>query len=1822
MPEIKKFNLPEAGMRMTKEFEGFSPNVYEDVPGQRAVGYGFSLNDSVVRQLLPDEVRKEDRPLTVKEADEIFPALYERARQDAIKYIGEQKFNDLDDEKQNILTDMAYNLGLPRLSGFKKMRAAILKSDFDEASSELVRSKWFNDVGRRGEHHAQRMKGIPPPDAPRRNRQVENAVSRQQERLKALGFDPGEIDGVYGPKTKEAVQKFQQSRDLKQDGIIGENTIKALFEGAKALNPFQVKEAAADEIGNSNFDNAYAQYSRKYGINPNPDDPRHFYDYRKLYEETGSIQPDESGHLPSKYKLPGHPRTFVNGINTITGEPARNQFSDEDKAMIPENPRPGENIFGLPQEDPEDDPNTSQLLQNFADEQVKKKVDDHLQKMAEETLARGGVSQDFTRKVDAVTTGLEKALIVDKGIMSFVASTPSALGGLVREFGEKMEENPSFWEFALNPIRGLSQNLSAELAKNIEFDERIRDSGINLTEANQRFLESKNLTGQEYQGIDRVLFDLGSGVGSMGAAIGVAVVANSPYAGGALYDALQRGNLYNEARSKGVAVKESSIRAAIGGHLEGSLEGLGLNFLLKRYGGRIANIMIRSGEEFLQEFSQQIAEDTVADWRNVKGPEMIKRAGYAGLIGFMVGGPTSVALDIMERNGVIQEFEDMGLSVEQAKRAATELLIAQRRGLSDLINEKIMPDIMTTLASESGEVGPSEKPEQTPEQPQPEIVPDPKDPEKFLLKQGDKVLVRDENKERLEKMRDDLIKQDEAQAAEVTPPTPKEILQQSKDRKTGLTNLAVEFAEQNKDRKEEAIAALEKTRDEAKARADEIKAKETTTDAEDQEGFDLGQTQQFYNEAIQTLKGEIDPDNIAKLKKKLKGEEGFVTNEEASLLNQYSKKEDPSPEKERFINQLPNNERTEEAEKEFDKIKNDDESAVAPPEEPPVNPPTAEATDPEEERPKSSKEKRQIEKSTGVKKLVDNIVQREDVALRQKIRSEARGAKAGFAAGKRLIREQNKIKNQTNRYVRAILALSERNMDPEYKEQIDDILGKLDLKRRAAKTLKRRESMRQFVERQRLSGEEIYIPPEQLDLLDRTSLNDITLEKLKDIYDTIKQIAHLGINKQKLLFRKQERDLNEVAERIVGRVVETTQADLDIPDKVLTITERRRLDKKGKVKTPFSLLVEPIKSGLSKFYSSLRKVEFVSRTLDGFKGGPTQEFIIQPIQDAASNYATKIAEIYGKLRESARPISKDLKSIVRDIHSVEGVQLTKAEAMAVYANSKSPINYEMGLIRGYNWSPQLVDKIIGILSEKEKKFVDDMMTLVQSLHPETKRVGQRLTGKRVGEREGYWPKVTDKELSDLAVLREAEKDLFQSVMKVTFVERGFIKDIGRVPEPVSLDFFGVLFNHINKVTHFNTHVLAVRDVQKTLNHPKVRQAIKQSMGDDIFSEYQLWLREVANPKSVPVNNFDKWVGYLKRNTTSFVLGMKVSVSLKQFGSITQTINEIGLKDTAKGLKEFYSNPFKATKFIYENSPQMKFREQTFDREVKEWIQSANARQILKGDKSLEHMFYWMIKTVDKMATLPSWLAAYNKNFEATGDHLASVNFADGVARRTQPSGSAKDIAGIMRGPNIQKIFTMFYTHFSNTFNQLADITDRIKFGKDDPFIKARDALVSLFWVLLAPTFYASVVTKHRLPTKEEFAKEVISYGSASVPLVRDIVSGILNPRFEVEVSPVFGLPTSLVKIATSNRTQTKLKNVSNVIGYFTGLPTSQAWVTTTGLMDLLNGKTSDLRRLIMSEFQLGTGGQREVPALPRFNSRNRRSFRKSSRLRRRAGALR
>ena len=67
------------------------------------------------------------------------------------------------------------------------------------------------------------------------------AVKELQRLLTQCGYGCGNIDGIFGPKTEEAVKNFQRDHGLEADGIAGEKTQDELaFEAAIDRSPDSV----------------------------------------------------------------------------------------------------------------------------------------------------------------------------------------------------------------------------------------------------------------------------------------------------------------------------------------------------------------------------------------------------------------------------------------------------------------------------------------------------------------------------------------------------------------------------------------------------------------------------------------------------------------------------------------------------------------------------------------------------------------------------------------------------------------------------------------------------------------------------------------------------------------------------------------------------------------------------------------------------------------------------------------------------------------------------------------------------------------------------------------------------------------------------------------------------------------------------------------------------------------------------------------------------------------------------------------------------------------------------------------------------------------------------------------------------------------------------------------------------------------------------------------------------------------------------------------------------------------------------------------------
>jgi lysozyme len=125
-----------------KESEGLRLNLYLDTTENWSIGYGRNLRTNGI---------SEAEANIMLEAD-----LYHASGQ--YLRLPWSKVKTLNENRRRVIVEMIFNMGLSGVLKFKKMWAAIAKSDFDRAAIEMLDSKWSKQVGNRAVRMADEMR--------------------------------------------------------------------------------------------------------------------------------------------------------------------------------------------------------------------------------------------------------------------------------------------------------------------------------------------------------------------------------------------------------------------------------------------------------------------------------------------------------------------------------------------------------------------------------------------------------------------------------------------------------------------------------------------------------------------------------------------------------------------------------------------------------------------------------------------------------------------------------------------------------------------------------------------------------------------------------------------------------------------------------------------------------------------------------------------------------------------------------------------------------------------------------------------------------------------------------------------------------------------------------------------------------------------------------------------------------------------------------------------------------------------------------------------------------------------------------------------------------------------------------------------------------------------------------------------------------------------------------------------------------------------------------------------------------------------------------
>ena len=133
--------------------EGVKYEIYNDHLGYATFGVGHLVIESD-----PEYGMDIGTPVSESRVIEAFEQDCENVLSDCnILY---EDFDDLPSEAQQVIANMMFNMGRPRLSGFKGMKRGVDARDWNAAADEMIDSAWNRQVPKRAKRLVRRIRAL------------------------------------------------------------------------------------------------------------------------------------------------------------------------------------------------------------------------------------------------------------------------------------------------------------------------------------------------------------------------------------------------------------------------------------------------------------------------------------------------------------------------------------------------------------------------------------------------------------------------------------------------------------------------------------------------------------------------------------------------------------------------------------------------------------------------------------------------------------------------------------------------------------------------------------------------------------------------------------------------------------------------------------------------------------------------------------------------------------------------------------------------------------------------------------------------------------------------------------------------------------------------------------------------------------------------------------------------------------------------------------------------------------------------------------------------------------------------------------------------------------------------------------------------------------------------------------------------------------------------------------------------------------------------------------------------------------------------------
>lgn len=764
-------------------------------------------------------------------------------------------------------------------------------------------------------------------------------------------------------------------------------------------------------------------------------------------------------------------------------------------------------------------------------------------------------------------------------------------------------------------------------------------------------------------------------------------------------------------------------------------------------------------------------------------------------------------------------------------------------------------------------------------------------------------------------------------------------------------------------------------------------------------------------------------------------------------------------------------------------------------------------------------------------------------------------------------------------------------VDIAFREQIEALLEDVELRPLSLKETDRRKSAYRFVQEMEAEGMAHNLDSEYIDRISRTSWREMTVEEMRGLADTVRQLEHLGRLKNRLLSNQAKRSYQEVRDELAGVLEASAKAQ----------------GRKAKVRREAATRWEKSAQWLSGVWWGHLKISTIARIFDdGKDNGAFFRHFILPLKQAADREATMTAEAAEKLYAVLQPLAKHtgrLKGMLERKRDYQGLgRLTREQLFAVALNMGNAGNLQR-LLDGSGWHLADVERAVSTLTAEEWHAVQGVWDLLESYRPQIAALERRMTGVEpdwvearpfkimsadgveVELRGGYYPAKYDLEADGAAEKNEASTEALAqagaaglaAATRRTFTKQRADQVKGR-PLRLSLN---VAYDAFNEIIHDLTHREAIADANRLLNSHTLDTLIRQHYGAAAKRQLTEAVKDIAAGNSGAAQALDTISARLRQNVSVAGLGFNVTSAAMQLIGIVPAMTRLGAGYTAKAMMTYFAHPIASTRGANELSEMMANRTRTRFRELNEVANSVNGR-----DGIIRRYAYWLMMRMQQIVDTIVWHGAMMKAQDAGMAQEDAVQVADQTVLDTQGGGQAKDLSALERGGATTKLFTVFYSYMNTALNMGAAtaMTERNK-GKMAAHLLLQwvvpTALTTLFKSLLTPGDDDEDLRK-------KLAKEQISFmfgmfvGGRELAQLGDIATG---GKFYGYSGPSGVRPIAdTYKLAQQARQGEFDKGLAtatiNLLGSGFGLPSAQINRTIKGAEALNKDKTDNPAALL------------------------------------------